>query len=49
MELIKVLILLIVLGILYQLCNRSGVEGFDEEVLPPRAYLDGVRLASKGC
>lgn len=49
MEFIKVLILLIVLGILYQLCNRSGIERFGEEVFPSRVYLDGVRLANKGC
>ena len=38
------LIVLIVLGILYQLV-RGREEGFT--VLPPRAYLDGARLANE--
>lgn len=42
MEIVKVLIVLIGLGILYQLATTY--EGFTQ--LPPRAYLDGARLAN---
>lgn len=39
MELIKVLIILIVLGILYQIIHGKDVERF--EIFPKNVYLDG--------